>query len=129
MVPEIKLVGEAPDFQSAVEDKPKVTPACFVVLLEEQPQPNALGDILIQRVRVALGIVLVVRNLADNKGVAARGDLESLRGKVKNQLFGWQPTPAHNPLERGASHLLTFKEGHVWWQDIYLTEYYDRSVL
>lgn len=128
-VPEIKFVGEAADFQSAAESNPKVTPACFVIPLEEMPAPNQMGDILIQKVQATVGIVLVVRNLSDSKGAAARLSMDAIRKLVKDQVYGWQALPALDPFERGSSHLLAFRDGHVWWQDIYLTSYYDRSVL
>ncbi len=129
MVPEIKLVGEAADFQHAAENNPTVTPACFVIPMDETPSPNQLGDIVIQRVRATVGIVLVVRNLTDAKGVASRIDLDALRKKVKDQVYGWQAKETLDPFERGASHLLAFRDGHMWWQDQYITMYYDRSVL
>ena len=129
VVPALKLVGEAADFQAAAESNPKVTPACFVIQLEETPEPNALGNLLQQRVHVAVGIVIVIRNLADPKGAAARVSLETVRSQLKDQLFGWVATPELDPFERGASNLLAFRDGHVWWQDIYLTSYYDRSKL
>ena len=128
-VPMLKLVGEAADFQSAVETNPTLTPACFVYLLEEKPEPCATGNLLIQRVHAGVGVVLVVKNLKDNKGVAARGDMETLRKLVKAALFGWQPTTGLDPLERGNGFLLAFRDGHMWWQDSFLTQYYDRSEL
>ena len=128
-VPELKLVGEAQDFQSAVESKPKAVPACFVIPMQETPEPNSFSGGMCQRVKSAVGLVFVVKNLADDKGIAARGDLEALRKKVKDQVYGWQANPELDPFERGNSHLLAFVDGYVWWQDIYVTAYFDRSVL
>lgn len=130
LVPEAKFVGEAADFQSAVESNPIDTPAVFVVELEETAAPSQFSDVVVsQRVRAAVGIVLVVKNLSDAKGVAARGELRALRQLVKDQVFGWQAAAMYDPFERGHSHLLAFRDGHVWWQDQYLTSFYDRSVL
>lgn len=128
-VPAIKFVGSAADFQAAAESSPPVTPACFVIALGENPAANALGDILLQHVQAAVGIVLVVRNVTDTKGVAAGIDMEVLRKLVKAQVFGWVALPDLAPLERGASDILAWRTGHLWWQDIYLTSYYDRSEL
>lgn len=130
MVPAVKFVGEAADFQSAVESNPVATPAVFVIELEETAAPSKTSDVVVsQLVRAAVGIVLVVRNLSDAKGVAARGELRQLRQLVKDQVFGWQASPELDPFERGNSSLLAFRDGHVWWQDQYLTSFYDRSVL
>lgn len=122
----LKLIGEAMDFQSAVETKPPVTPAVYVMTMGEKPGP-VVTDVMIQQVRVAVGIVFVVRNLTDNKGVAARVDLEALRQGVRDQLYGWCAAPELAPFERGEGNLLAFKEGHLWWQDIFYTSYFDRS--
>ncbi|MFZ6644422.1 phage tail terminator protein [Undibacterium sp. TJN25] len=126
-LPELKLIGKAVDFQSAAESNPKATPACFVIPIDETPESNGMGDILIQRVSATIGVVLVVRNLADNKGAAAGADLELLRAKVKRQVFGWTASPELDPFERGNSHLLAFRDGHMWWQDLYRTAYFDKA--
>lgn len=126
-VPLLKHVGGAAQFQNAAESLPKGTPAAFVIPLEENPGNSAMGDLVIQRVSVTLGVILVVRNVSDPKGVAARQDMEALRAAVKTALLGWQTTPDYDPLARGRSGLLAFKDMHMWWQDIYLTSYIDRS--
>lgn len=128
-VPALKLVGGAADLQAAVENSPTVTPCAFVIPLEENPGANALGNFVAQRVAVAVGVVLVVRNLSDSKGAAATVDMEVLRKATKAVLLGFSPGSEYDPLERGQSALLVFKDGHMWWQDIYITAYYDRSVL
>jgi hypothetical protein len=129
-VPEILFVGEVADFQSAAESNPIAVPALFVIELEENASPSQFSDVVVsQSVRAAVGLILVVRNLSDAKGAAARSELRVLRGLVKAQVYGWQPTPKYDPLERGQSHLLAFRDGHVWWQDQYLTSFYDRSDL
>lgn len=128
-VPALKLVEGAAGFQSAGESSPKATPACFVFLQGESPTPNQLGDMFVQqKVMCTVGVILVVRNLKDTKGVAAGADMEALRKLVKDQVFGWQAAPAYDPFERGNANLLVFKDGHMWWQDLYLTSYLDRSV-
>lgn len=127
-VPELKFVGEAADFQAAAESNPLATPACFVFLMDERPG-RSQTDVLVQQVEATVGIAFVVKNLKDTKGAAARGALDDLRRKVKEQIFGWQASVEFDPFERGASRLLAFRDGHVWWQDLYLTSYYDRSLL
>lgn len=128
-VPAFRLVGGAIDFQAAVESNPTATPACFVIPMREQPGPSIAADILQQKVVATVGIVIVVRNLGDRVGAAAGSDLDQLRLAVKAQLYGWTPDPALDPLERGMGNLLAFRDGHAWWQDLFITSYYDRSVL
>lgn len=127
-VPSIKLVDGAAGFQAAAESNPMATPCVFVIPLEESPGPSVVADVVIQRVMAKVGVIFVLRNLKDAKGVAAQEDLQVLRNAVKEQLLGWQPAAGYDPLERGPGHLLAFRDGHMWWQDIYQSSYYDRSV-
>lgn len=125
----LKMTGGAAQFQNAAETNPKVTPAAFVIPLGEDPSASAMGDLVIQRVTATIGVILVVRNVSDVKGEAARQDMDALRKAVKDILLGWQPTSEYDPLARGRSNLLLFKDMHMWWQDIYTTSYIDRSIL
>lgn len=126
-VPDLKLVGGSVQFTAAAERQPTAVPACFVLTHSELPGPPAAANLLIQRVRIDIGIVLVVRNVSDTTGQAAALDTEQLRQKVKDQLYGWMPAGAQEPLSRGPGQLLAFREGHVWWQDIYSTSYIDKA--
>jgi hypothetical protein len=128
-VPALRLVGRAAEFQAAVESNPKVTPACYVVPILEQPGPSVDADIMQQRITVTVGVIFVVRNVGDTVGAAASADLEGLRRAVRDQVYGWVAAPGMDPFERGTGHLLTFRDGHVWWQDLFITSYFDRSVL
>lgn len=125
----LALVGGAAEFQKAVETSPAATPAAFVIELDENAGPNQVVPDVHQRVKATIGIVHVVRNVADAKGEAARKDMVTLRAATKAKLLGWPPTAAHDPLERARSHLLAFRDGHMWWQDAYTTAFFDRSVL
>lgn len=127
-VPELKLVGGAADFQAAAETNPTATPACYVFLMSENPDPSET-DLLQQRVSASIGIAFCVKNVKDAKGAIATDLLDVLRKKVKDQIFGWPPSEEHDPLERGVSRLLAFRDQHVWWQDLYSTAYFDRSEL
>lgn len=128
-VPEIRLVGRAAEFQVAAETNPTATPACFVIPMNELPGSPAAANVMIQRVDVTVGVIFVVKNLSDNKGAAAGVDLDVLRQKVRDQVFGWSAAPELDPFARGSGQLLAFREGHIWWQDLFITSYYDRSVL
>lgn len=121
----LKLVGNAADFQTAADANPTAAPAVYVLQLEEVPEPSDV-DVIVQRVTAYMGIAFAVRNVADAKGAAARADLESMRANVKQLLYGWQPAEGYFPLERGRSSLLGFKNSHLWWQDIYVSAYYDK---
>lgn len=129
LVPELRLVGRAAEFQAAAENNPGVTPAVFVIQMTERPTPPATAGLLLQEISTSIGLIFVVKNLADTKGAAALADLEALRQKVRYAIYGWAPSEQHAPLWRGVGNLLAFRDGHVWWQDVFNTSYYDRSEL
>ena len=125
----LKQVDGAAQFMTAAQSNPHVTPAAFVIPLTEDPSRSEVAGLVIQRVAITLGVILVVRNVSDKSGDAARQDMEALRDAVKASLLGWLPSAQYDPFERGRSTLLAFKDGHMWWQDIYLTSTFDRSVV
>lgn len=126
-VPALKLVGGAADLQAAVEVNPPATPAVFVIPVEDSPGARFAADVTMQRVTTVVGLVLVVKNLADKHGAAAATDMEALRQAVRDQVYGWQARPELDPFERGPGKHLAFRDGHVWWQDTLVTSYIDRS--
>lgn len=85
---------------------------------------GSTGQRRIQRVAV----VLAVRNVRDATGGEIKADIEALRSQVDTALFGWQPSPEHEPLVFRHGALLEFKDATLWWQDEYETAYQRRTV-
>lgn len=122
----LNQVGGAAEFEAASLAKPRATPAAFVIPVGEDPAPSDVANIVIQRVRVSLGVVWAVRNVASADGAPALADLETVRAAGQAALLGWAPANAE-PLERGAGRLLAFRDGVLWWQDIYQTNIFVRT--
>jgi hypothetical protein len=122
----LKQIGGAAEFEAASTSSPNAVPAAFVIPLGEDPQPSEGGNFILQPVRVSVGVVWAVRNVADVKGAAAQGDLAPLRIAGGVALLGWSPTGAE-PLERGPGRLLGIKNNVLYWQDVYRTNIYLRS--
>lgn len=118
----LKLVAGAAEFQAASESNPIATPAAYVLRLSEKAGAQEGMAKVIQRVAAEIGIVIVLRNVADPKGAAADSDLDALRSAVRTALLGWA-APACDAFEYGAGGLLAFRDGHLWWQDSYQTAY------
>ena len=122
-LPEFLAVSGAAGFASAADPatgKPRAVPAAFVLRLSESGEPSLTYMRAEQRVGVAVGIVIVARNLQDAKGAEAIADLDALRAAARTALLGWAP-PNADPLIFDAGSLLAFKNGNVWWQDSYRT--------
>lgn len=124
----LKFVGGAAEFSAAAEANPKATPAAFVILLADGAQPSgqSTGGVT-QQVAVTLGVVYVVRNVADPAGAGGAADIASLREAGRAALLGWQPVADADPYEFVRGSLLAFRDGHIWWQDVYRSAIIVRS--
>lgn len=120
----LKLVAGAVDFAAAAEAAPPATPAAYVLPLQEAASANQLSCAVAQTVTASFGIALAVSNVADAKGVAALADLKPVRRAVGPALLGWTPDgETYSPLEYAGGALLGFKNGVLWWQDVYVTQF------
>ncbi len=125
---ELKLVAGSVAFASAAESKPAALPAAYVLPLQEDPSANELGDIgVMQLVRATFGIAYAVANVADGKGRAASIDLQALRRLGMAKLLGWVPADECSPLGYGGGAVLGFKNGVLWWQDIFAADFVIKS--
>ena len=128
LCPALRQVGGAAEFSALPEAGPQAVPAAFVVPLEERAGHNALDTGISQRVDTRFGVILAVRNLRDGVGAAANDDLETLRRAVKDALLGWQPAGADDVCTFGGGRVLQLANQVLWWQDDFLTAYYERKV-
>ncbi len=120
----LNLVAGAADFAAAAESTPLATPAAYVLPLQEAASSNALSCAVAQTVTASFGIALALTNVADAKGVAALADLKTVRAAVGPALLGWTPDgDVYSPLEFAGGALLGFKNGVLWWQDVYVTQF------
>lgn len=123
----LNLVAGAAEFQKAAESNPTATPAAYVLPMDETPSANQFSGDDIQLIRTSAAVVLVVRNVADARGAAVQADLATLRDAVKTSLLGWAPVAGYDTLSRGRSTLMAFRDSHMWWQDTYLSSFYERK--
>lgn len=126
--PALRQVGGAAEFSALPETGPQAVPAAFVVPLEERAGHNTLDTGISQRVDTRFGVILAVRNLRDGVGAAANDDLETLRRAIKDALLGWRPTGADDVCTFGGGRVLQLANQVLWWQDDFLTAYYERKV-
>lgn len=123
----LKLVAGAAQFQAAADTNPTATPAAYVLPLGETPGARQFSGDDIQKFETACAVVLALRNVADPNGGAVQGDLQALRDGIKTALLGWVPAEGFASLSRGRGGLMAFKDGHLWWQDVYTSSFYERK--
>ncbi|MBL0142659.1 MAG: hypothetical protein IPP91_11300 [Betaproteobacteria bacterium] len=118
-----RQVGGAAELDAALTGGLKAAPAAFLLPLAETASENQRVNAVLHQVGAAVGVVIVVRNLADARGDQAVGDLETARAWARTKLLGWQPSGAHDPVEYAGGRVLALANGYLWWQDDWETAY------
>lgn len=119
--PVLKMVGGASSLERAMAGLPAF-PAAFVMPIKETADESPFMDQLTQqRVLTQFVVVLAVRNLADDEGVAAAGTLWEVRERVRDALLGWTPDAAESNIEFVGGELSAFENGFLWWEESYRT--------
>lgn len=112
---------------ASLNGEPKATPAAFVLVEEEHSAENErmTGKVL-QRCEADVAVIIVTRNVSDGTGAAAAEDNETIKGKVRDALIGFEPTTVNNAdvIEHISSNLLKAKNGYVWQRELFGAGYY-----
>ena len=123
-----KKVAGAAEYGAARKDLKPLPPTAFVIPLRDAAGRNELENAISQRVSAQFAIVFAVQNLRDPRGSQANEDLDPLRDAVMTALLGWQPDSSSDPCEYVGGQLLDLDGALVWWQDVFTTAFYVRSV-
>lgn len=124
----LKLVEGAAGFAALRQgDKltlPRVTPAAYVVVLQEQPGPDLrdTGLSVAQDVMYHVAIITVVKFAGDTTGDKTNALSDQIRSGIKNKIFGWTPAGFDEAFARGPSVLFDFDAGAHWHQDEFFTK-------
>lgn len=124
LVPDsLAFVGSAVSLATAMLKKPVQQSVCYVVPVAERALPTARqSGRALQLVDVAIGIVIGIQTLNDQRGDRGRESLEAVREAIRDQLFGWQPENSLVPYQLGNGDLLKMDHGQLWWLDYYHTQ-------
>ncbi|MEO8135545.1 MAG: hypothetical protein ABI831_16390, partial [Betaproteobacteria bacterium] len=109
----IKEVGTAADLKTALEQKPSVVPAAYVVIEERGGAVKAVTGVFIQDVAVAIQVVMMVRNYkASATGAGAAAEMEALETEVRSLLVGKRPSGAFHPNSISGARAEIFAAGY-----------------
>lgn len=124
----IRQYGGAAEFAALPDNGPNAVPAVFVVPLHDTPSANQLETGIMQRVTCQFGAILAVRNLRDGVGGAASDELGPLRRLVRDALLGWIAPGCDEVITLGPGRVLQLNNQVLWYQDDFVTAYYERKV-
>lgn len=107
------------------------TPSAYAILLGEDAGDNLYMTMgMEQRVTVTFGVVIVVENTLNPRGVTGGGytsRLQEIRALVRTALLGYQSDPIYDPAWYLKGQLAQISQGSLWWQEEFQTAYYIRK--
>ena len=121
-----RIVGGAAELAD-VKDHPPALPAAYAYEARERSAETELINDVFQRTEVDISVVIVTGNLSKANNAAAADDLTNLKIFVRGQLLGFMPAGAENPLMHVEGELQQAVGGTVWFEDVFITAYYQES--
>lgn len=128
-VADIRLVGYAAEL-AAAKGAPRVTPACFLVPVSDQPAQRAgFGNVVVsQNVNTTIAVVTAYYNARGaTTGQEAVLEIQALRRAIIAAFLGWKPPGASIPIQYAGGASLPFQDSTVWVSDRLATAYFLRS--
>lgn len=123
--PIFELVGTAADLRTALAQKPRRTPAVYVVAQERGRPVKYSGPTLVQQdVEVALQAVLFVRNVNNERtGAGAAAEMADCIRELRAAWIGWAPDDTTDAVSFQAGRDESYDGGHLVSQQIFATAY------
>ncbi|WP_411832323.1 hypothetical protein [Pseudoxanthomonas mexicana] len=117
-------VGNAADLRTALQSKPRTSPAAYLQAEERGGPVKYSGPVTVQDVSVSLQLVLFFRSAkGEGDGAGAREGMDVLIAATRAALVGWSPGDAFQALYFQAGRDEYFDCGWLVSQQIYQTGY------
>lgn len=123
--PALKLVGDAAELETALNQQPRVSAAAYITCAELGRGVKYTGPVALQNCDVTLRVVLFVKHYAQQEtGSGARREMDSLViPQVRAALFGWTPGDAFDSLHFQAGRDERYGAGWLVSQQVFGTNY------
>lgn len=123
--PSLRIVGSSADLRTALEQKPSVTPAVYVLVEESARPPQLSGPVTVQHVAVSVQLVAFVRSATSERdGAGARSIADqSVIPEVRAALIGWAPGDGYDSLSFSAGRDENYETGYLCFQQVFQSEY------
>lgn len=115
-VPELVRVAGLADLLAARASITQL-PAAYIVPEPESATPSRMIGRHVQKNTVGFAVLLAVKNVSDQTGMAAQMDLVRLSESVRAALLGWECTPDHTPINLTGAGPLDFSQQILYWPE------------
>lgn len=109
-------VAGAAEFKRLPENSTLPVPAAFVIPLDDEPEINRSQTGYRQIIRDVFAVVVVLSNVADERGQAAGTALHDIRAELFRALLGWNPEPEYDGIEYEGGQLLGMDRSRLFYQ-------------
>ena len=109
-------VGGAAEF-SAIKDAAFLKlPAAYVVPLDDRAEDNKSQTDYWQNVTEGFGVIVVLKPLDERGQHEAYDIVENIKTELWRALLGYEPSPAHYPIQYDGGDLLDLDRGRIFYQ-------------
>ncbi|NUF50474.1 phage tail terminator protein [Gilliamella sp. ESL0250] len=109
-------VGGAAEF-SAIKDTAFLKlPAAYVVPLDDRVEDNKSQTDYWQNVTEGFGVIVVLKPLDERGQHEAYDIVENIKTELWRALLGYEPSPAHYPIQYDGGDLLDLDRGRIFYQ-------------
>lgn len=109
-------VAGAAEFKVLPETAKLPVPAAYVMPLAEEPREPSSQNGYRQQVRDQIAVVVVLSNLAEERGQTAANSLHAVRTALFKALLGWQPAEDYDAMEFDGGQLLHLDRARLYYQ-------------
>lgn len=109
-------VGGAAEF-SAIKDTAFLKlPAAYVVPLDDRAEDNQSQTDYWQNVTEGFGVIVALKPLDERGQHEAYDIVENIKTELWRALLGYEPSPAHYPIQYDGGDLLDLDRGRIFYQ-------------
>lgn len=124
-VPALREVAGAGSLSALLKSGQIVDSGAYVIRERKSAVDMASLDGLYQQIDLSFSVIIVVDNVADEKGADAEDASDALQESIKDALQGWAPTLDFEPMRYAGGELFSFLDGWHVWRERYTTKTFD----
>jgi hypothetical protein len=115
-------VGNAADFEAAVENDNLTVPYAFVHLVRDTATETGLLGVVSQELVEVFGVTVAVDNTVGIAGGVGSEQLDDIREELRAAMLGWVPDPYYRAFEYVSGEATGMTRARLWHRFEFQTE-------
>lgn len=109
-------VSGSAQFKMLPETAALAVPCAYVVPLDDQPGESMAKNAVRKPLVDSFAVIVVLSNVADEKGHAAASSLHAWRAALWAALLGWRPDECYEGIEYEGGQLMSLDRARLWYR-------------